>query len=58
MEGVQRHQSCILKRLFKESAVWGDVGKSVKGSVGVEVGGVKNVRWNKVSPDMKLYKHR
>ena len=24
----------------------GDVGKSVKGSVGGEVGGVKNVRWN------------
>ena len=30
-----------MKRLSKESAVWGDVGKSVKGNVGAEVGGVR-----------------
>ena len=29
----------------------GDVGKSVEGSIGDEVGGVKNVRQNRVSPD-------
>ena len=34
-----------------EVYIWGDVGKSVKGSIGVEVRGVKNVRWNRVSPD-------
>ena len=31
--------------------MWGDVRKSVEGSIGVEVRGVKNVRWNRVSPD-------
>ena len=40
-----------MKRLSQESAVQGDVGKSVKGSVGAEVRGVKNVRQNRVSPD-------
>ena len=40
-----------MKRLSKKSVVWGDVGKSVKGGVGAEVGGVKNVRQNRVSPD-------
>ena len=49
---MQRHQSCIIKRLSKESAVQEDVGKSVEGSVGAEVGWVKNVRQNRVSPDI------
>ena len=40
-----------MKRLSKESAIWGIVGKSVKGGVGVEVRRVKNVRQNRVSPD-------
>ena len=34
-----------------DSLVRGDVGKSIKGSVEVEVRGVKNVRQNRVSPD-------
>ena len=38
-------------RLSNKSAVWGDAERSVKGSIGAEVGGVKNVRWNRVSSD-------
>ena len=34
-----------------ESAVWGDVEKSIKGSVRAEARGVKNVRQNRVSSD-------
>ena len=37
-----------------ESAVQGDVEKSIKGSVGVEVRGVKNVRWNRCKGNWKL----
>ena len=37
--------------LSKESAVRGDVRKSVKGSVRAEVRGVRNVRQSRVSPD-------
>ena len=38
-------------RLSKESAVQGDVREGVKGNVGVEVGGVRDARQNRVSPD-------
>ena len=37
--------------LFKESAVQGDVREGVKGSVRAEVVGVRNAKWNGVSPD-------
>ena len=37
--------------LFKESVVQGDVREGVKGIVRAEVRGVRNVRWNGVSPD-------
>ena len=40
--------------LFKESAVQGDVREGVKGIVRVEVRGVRNMRWNGVSPDSIL----
>ena len=39
-------------RLSKGSAMWRDVGKSVEGSIRAEIGGVENVRWNRVSPDI------
>ena len=38
-------------RLSKESAVWRDVREGVKGNVGAEVGGVRDARQNRVSPD-------
>ena len=38
-------------RLSKESAVQGDVREGVKGNVRAEVGGVRDVRQNRVSPD-------
>ena len=38
-------------RLSKESAVRRDVREGVKGNVGAEVGGVRDTRWNRVSPD-------
>ena len=47
-----RHRSCVTGRLLKESAMWGDVGKSVEGSIRAEVRGVENVRQNMVSSDM------
>ena len=53
MEGVWRHWSCVVGRLSKESAMQGDAGKNVEGSIRVEVGGVENVRQNRVSPDSK-----
>ena len=40
------------ERLSKESVVWRDVREGVKGSVRVEARGVRNVRWNRVSPDI------
>ena len=45
------HWSCVVA---KESVMWGDVGKSVEESIRDEVRGVKNVRWNRVSPDTVL----
>ena len=45
---MQRHWSCVVGRLSRKSAMWGDVGKSVGGSIRAEVGGVKNVRQNRV----------
>ena len=39
-------------RLSKEPAVWRDVREGVKGDVGVEVRGVRNLKWNRVSPDI------
>ena len=39
-------------RLSKEFAVWRDVREGVKENVGAEVGGVGDVRWNRVSPDI------
>ena len=38
-------------RLSKKPAVQRDVRKGVKGDVGAEVGGVRNLKWNRVSPD-------
>ena len=49
--GVQRHQSCTVKNISKESAVWGDVREGVKGSVRAEVRGARNATQNRVSPD-------
>ena len=40
------------ERLSKESAGQGDVREGVKESVGAEVKGVRDVRWNRVSPDI------
>ena len=37
--------------LSKEFAVWGDAREGVKGSVRAEVGGVRDARQNRVSPD-------
>ena len=37
--------------LSKESVVWRDVREGVEGNVTAEVGGVRDVRWNRVSPD-------
>ena len=41
--------------LSKESAVQRDVREGVEGNVGAEVGGVRDVRWNRVSPDSVLF---
>ena len=38
--------------LSKESVVWRDVREGVEGNVGVEVRGVRDARWNRVSPDI------
>ena len=38
-------------RLSKRSVVWRDVREGVKGNVRAEVRGVRDVRWNRVSPD-------
>ena len=38
-------------RLSKESAVWRDVREGVKGDVRAEARGVRDARWNRVSPD-------
>ena len=39
-------------RLSKEPVVWRDVREGVKGDVGAEVRGVRDVKWNRVSPDI------
>ena len=38
--------------LSKESVVRRDAREGVEGDVGVEVRGVKDARWNRVSPDI------
>ena len=38
-------------RLSQESAVWKDVREGVKGDVGAKVRGVRDAKWNRVSPD-------
>ena len=38
--------------LSKESAVWRNVREGFEGNVGAEVGGVRDARWNRVSPDI------
>ena len=40
-------------RLSKEPMVKRDVRESVKGDVGAEVRGVRDSKWNRVSPDRR-----
>ena len=54
---MQRHWSCVIGKLSKQSAMWRDVGKSVEESIRAEVGGVESVRCDKVSPDTVYINH-